>query len=334
MTDRPPLSIRFGRLGDLVLCWPALADLAARCGTVDLVTSRQYVDLMGALPWIGRVWSLDPAHDDLPGVISLAGEIRRAEHGPVIDLHASLRSRALCAALGGARRRVRKDSLTRRLQIGLRRGETRIRLGSGEVLDFPRRYLDAAGASAEAARIPVAPPQLVAPREAPKPRLAVLPGARRATKRWPADRFGALAEAWRGATGGTTVLFHGPGEGALSASVVAASSGAARVEPDRGLVHLLREMGRCAVAVGGDTGLLHLAAAAGASPVGLFGPTGVAMGYWPWDGRGSALAPSDPCHPCSLYGGDACPLGHHACLDELPVERVLATAIELLGANP
>ena len=88
------------------------------------------------------------------------------------------------------------------------------------------------------------------------------------------------------------------------------------------------------MAVGGDTGLLHLAGAAGARPLGLFGPTGVAMGYWPWSDRGAAISPDLSCHPCTLYGSDRCPLGHHACLAELDPGTVLDAARALAGALP
>ena len=57
------------------------------------------------------------------------------------------------------------------------------------------------------------------------------------------------------------------------------------------------------------------------------------MGYWPWRDAGRALTPDLPCHPCSLYGDDACPLEHHACLAELEPAQVLDQASALLGVG-
>lgn len=332
-TDRPPLVIRFGRLGDLVLCWPALAHLAEHHGPVEIVTSHRYAPWLSELPWIGHVWPFQTAESDLSRVMDLASRIRERGHGPVIDLHASLRSRVLCMALGGAERRVDKGSLDRRLRVGLRSGKERLRVGGGEVRSFPRRFLDAIGAADDVAEVPRLPREILgdpAALAAPvAPRLALLPGARRATKRWPADRYGELALRWQGETGGDARVFFGPGEEALAEDVVEASAGAASAADDLDLWAVTRGMARCAVAVGGDTGLLHLAAAAGARPLGLFGPTGIHMGYWPWHGRGAAIAPDLDCHPCTLYGSETCPLEHHACLAELEVERVLRSAREL-----
>jgi len=328
--DRPPLVVRFGRLGDLVLTWPALAWLAAEHGPVGLVTSAAYAPWMGELPWVGRVWPLEPGARDLPDVMALARRIREAGHGPVIDLHASLRSRALCAALGGASRRVAKESLERRLRVGVRRGEGRLRLGEAPVRPFVRRFLDAAGAPDDAPALRRWPGR---PEPGEGPGLALLPGARRATKRWPAERHGALARLWRERTGGAVRIAFGPGEEALARAVAEASDGAARPVDDLDLRAITRTLAGCAVAVGGDTGLLHLAAAAGARPLGLFGPTGVEMGYWPWAGVGAALAPDLPCHPCTLYGSDTCPLEHHRCLRDLDPEAVLEAALDLLGGG-
>jgi ADP-heptose:LPS heptosyltransferase len=333
-TDRPPLVVRFGRLGDLVLTWPALAYLAGVHGPLELVTAARYAGWMAELPWIGRVWPLEAGASDLADVVALARRIREAGHGPVIDLHASLRSRALCTALGGADRRVAKDSLGRRARIGMRTGEARVRLGSAPVRPFVRRFLDAVGAPGDAASVPsLRRDDGPEPVGEGGPRLALLPGARRATKRWAAERHGELARRWRAETGGAALVAFGPGEEQLAAAVVAAADGAARPVSDLELGAIGRELSRCAVAVGGDTGLLHLAAAVGAHPVGLFGPTGVEMGYWPWEGRGIALAPELPCHPCTLYGSDSCPLDHHDCLARLEPDRVLATALSLLEGS-
>ncbi len=333
--DAPPLVIRFGRLGDLVLLLPALAHLARRHGAVDLVTTRQYEPLLAALPDVRRTWALRGRQGaaGLRENLALADAIREAGHGPVYDLHASLRSRILTARLGvRVAGTVVKQSLDRRLRVGVRLGEGRLRLGRGSVRPFTRRFLDAVGAGREEVAVPRLPRALTGPGPEVEaaPLLALLPGARRRTKRWPPAAFGALARGWQRATGGRALVVHGPGEAALAREVVAAAGGAAEILPDGGLPSLVPGLARCRVAVGGDTGLLHLAAASGASPVGLFGPTGAAMGYWPWSDAGVALSPDMPCHPCTLYGSERCPLGHHACLSDLDPARVLAHARELL----
>jgi heptosyltransferase-2 len=37
-----------------------------------------------------------------------------------------------------------------------------------------------------------------------------------------------------------------------------------------------------------------------------------------------------PCRPCTLHGGDECPLKHHLCMKDVDVNAVLYTASALL----
>lgn len=99
------------------------------------------------------------------------------------------------------------------------------------------------------------------------------PGGNWWTKRWSAERFGALAdELWR-THNLPSVITHSPDEHALAARIVAASvtkAAHAHCLTLKGFFALAR---KAQVYVGGDTGPTHLAVAAGAPVVGLFGPT-------------------------------------------------------------
>ena len=97
------------------------------------------------------------------------------------------------------------------------------------------------------------------------------PGAGWGAKRWPAERYGAVAAALHG-MGYDVAVNAGPGETALAAEVVAASGGTAiAVSPT--LAELIALTRRTSLVVAGDTGPLHLANALGRPVVGIFGPT-------------------------------------------------------------
>ena len=99
----------------------------------------------------------------------------------------------------------------------------------------------------------------------------LIPGAGWGAKRWPPERYAAVA---RGLVDrGLRVLVNtGPGEEPLAAIVVRATGGAATpVAPTLGqLIALTR---RTALAIGGDSGPLHLACALARPVVGIYGPT-------------------------------------------------------------
>jgi heptosyltransferase-2 len=90
---------------------------------------------------------------------------------------------------------------------------------------------------------------------------------------------------------------------------------------ERGFDRTLDLLARTRVIVANDSGLLHLGGACGARAVAIFGPTHPDDGFFAWPGQ--VVQRDLWCRPCTLHGRDACPLGHHACMD-IAVDSVLA----------
>jgi heptosyltransferase-2 len=160
------------------------------------------------------------------------------------------------------------------------------------------------------------------------PAVALAPGARWATKRWPAERFAAVADALA-AEGYAIVLCGGPGDRDAFAAFRAATR--ARVAADLSFLPidaLAAAIARVRLLVACDSGPVHLASAVGTPALALFGPTSTAR--WGPPAPGRALAIGLACAPCSNHGGDYCPEGHHRCLADLAPEAVLAAAREML----
>jgi heptosyltransferase-3 len=100
---------------------------------------------------------------------------------------------------------------------------------------------------------------------------------------------------------------------------------------------------------GPDTSVTHLAAAAGCPTVTMYGPTDPRRwGPWPatglaapWDSEGTIQRRGNvwliqdplPCMPCRLEGCLRRVTSHSLCLDEMPLEPVLAAADEALAAG-
>ena len=112
------------------------------------------------------------------------------------------------------------------------------------------------------------------------------------------------------------------------------------------LAVLLRE---AAVYVGPDTSITHLAAGAGAPTVALYGPASPSLiGPWPIGGletpwaragtiqhRGNVWVVQNPlpCMPCDKLGCEGHLNSHSQCLDELPVQQVLAAVDQALAVR-
>jgi len=101
-----------------------------------------------------------------------------------------------------------------------------------------------------------------------KPIALITPGAGWGAKRWPPERYAAVAEglAQRGLH---VVVNAGPGEEPL-ATTIASGSAVALTATLPQLIALTRRVALC---IGGDTGPLHLASALGRPVVGIYGPT-------------------------------------------------------------
>ena len=133
------------------------------------------------------------------------------------------------------------------------------------------RLLAESGIPADASRLDVTPPP------APVKYTGVTivhPGAASAARRWPAERWAAVARA-EAEAGRRVVVTGSADERALADAVVggAGLASSANLAGGTGLRELAALIGGAGLVVCGDTGVAHLATAVGAPSVVLFGPT-------------------------------------------------------------
>jgi lipopolysaccharide heptosyltransferase II len=160
------------------------------------------------------------------------------------------------------------------------------------------------------------------------PFLAACPGAGSPLRRWPPERFGALAAEARDRHGLPTVVTGAPHESALAEAVVAASRGAAvSVAGATDLRILAALLGLARAFVGNDSGTMHVAASQGTPVVALFGPTAPER-FGP---RGAPSRVLWPCSPCSPCGGRRCGRPEGPCMNAIGVGEAGAALDALLS---
>jgi len=315
-------------MGDLILTTPLLRALRTRhpAAHLTLVTRAEYAPLFANNPRVNEVIAWEPSS----GLRALARRLRRERFTHRLDLHGSLRSRALRLLVGGRWGSFPKHRAARAALIRFKRDLYRDRR------PVALRYFDAARGLDPAPDD--RPPEVflhtgalqaadafLADRGLGRQRtlVAVAPGAAQATKRWPERHWVALVRALID-SGRDVVVVGGPEEGDLANRV--ARGGAPRAASAAGLFDmqgtgaLLR---RSRAALSGDTGVGHLATAVGTPVVILMGPTVGAFGFRPYNARSTVLERKLSCRPCSSHGGDRCPLGHHNCLETILPGEVL-----------
>jgi heptosyltransferase-1 len=213
----------------------------------------------------------------------LRDELRTANYDAVLDMQGSIRS-AVVARLTGCRRIVGMSD-PREMPAKWFYTE-RVKTRSAHVIE---QGAELAGALAGDQLTPI-PPPLPVEMEAEfwcddhqelksaiwmsKPVVLIDPGAGWGAKRWPAVRYGAVAEAFA-VRGGVVLVNAGPGEELLAAEVVAAAGVASEHVHIVActLEQLIALTRRVSLVIGGDTGPVHMACSLGKPVVGIYGPT-------------------------------------------------------------
>jgi len=168
-----------------------------------------------------------------------------------------------------------------------------------------------------------------------EPFVALAPGSIWGTKRWP--YYKELAQHLT-AQGRRIVVVGGKDDWPLGEQIAVAARRLKHHAVNACGKLELREsvalVNKATVLVTNDSAPLHFATAVGTPVVAVFGPTVPGFGFGPRGPRDVTVGVDGlPCRPCSRHGPERCPLGHHRCMNDLPVERVLA-AIEETGALP
>ena len=278
------LIVRLGSLGDVIHAIPAAAALRRvySSARIDWVVDPRYVELLNLVTCLDRRVPLDPRMAlrgaDRAAFLHALRELRSADYDAVIDFQGLMKS-AVLARLVGARRTIGfprahlREPLARVLythapdpgeapHVILKNLALLVPLGVHERrIEFPLLAPETPAVESVAGRVGGAG------------YVIINPGAAWPNKRWPPERFGAVAGLIQQEFGLRSLVLWGPGEQPLAQAVVAASSGAAEVSPPTSITDLVGLTSRARLMISGDTGPLHIAGAMGTPIVALFGPT-------------------------------------------------------------
>lgn len=331
------LIVRFGSLGDVVHGIPAAAALRRRYpqAQIDWLVDPRYTELLDLVECLDRPIPFDPR--DLvrgrgPAWAALR-DLRRTGYDAVVDLQGLLKS-AVLARLVAARRTIGLPRLHLREPVArFFYSETPDPGAGAHVIHRSLGLMAALGVDDRTVRFPLAIPRTPAAALAAEcigssEYALVNPGAAWSNKRWPPDRFGAVAAAVRAEFGLRSLVLWGPGEQPLAEAVAAASGGAASVAPQTTIADVVAIARGARVMVSGDTGPLHIGGAVGTPLVALFGPT-FAERNGPWSPRDVVVSRTGR---CSCFYERRC---RHAapCIDDIGVAEVVSAVGRCLMAH-
>jgi heptosyltransferase I len=293
------LVVRLGAMGDILHALPAVTalrkmhpgwriDWAVEPRWRPLLTAdsghssaRPVVDGIYDVPT--KAWGKRPFHPETWAAIrALRKDLRAAQYDAVLELQGAIRSGVVarisgCERIVGAARpweAAAKWLYTERVATaGQHVIEQNFELASAVAGDLLEPVNAALPVDAEAEDWCDELLDLKDAEWRGRPVVLMHPGAGWGAKRWPADRYGAVAAEF-GMRGGVVLVNAAPGEEALADAVVAScrAEGVAHAVSCT-LPQLIALTRRVSLVIGGDTGPVHLACALSKPVVGIYGPT-------------------------------------------------------------
>lgn len=350
------LIVRLSALGDIVHAMPVLSALLRQwpAARVDWLVEEAYAPILSLAAGLhrrvivrgrtGRETADSISFAGALGLARAAAYLRSQHYDAALDLQGLIKS-AVWARLSGARRVIGFDRAhLREPHAALLYTETVVPQEAPHVIrknlsilkalglqapDVASGFLSAGALAKTVSRTDLPPNPVagaaiddaIAAAGGARRYIVLNPGAAWPNKRWPADRFGALALALLERQGLRSLVTWGPAERDLATAVCRESSGAAQPAPPTSIAGLAVLMRDAALVVSGDTGPLHIAAAMGAPIVGLYGPT------WPerngpWDPDDEVISRADA---CVCHHKRQCLRGA-PCIDDIAIGEVIDAA--------
>jgi len=336
-------------IGDAVMTLPALERLRSSFprSHIALLVTPLTTGLFENSPFVDEVIEYRRKEDGTRAFID-AMRLMRARRFDLAALFQNAFEAALLAWSGGARRRIgfaaqgRGPLLTHKLRRGPRHNDRhqvndyldivaeceRVCLGGNleSRTSNPLPSLTASPAQRQAAEILL---RRAGADSNSRPLVALNAGATNShAKRWPEDRFAALADQLI-ETLGSRIIFIGAASERDDAERIIRRmkrSGAINLAGETGMAELIGALDSCDLLISNDTGPAHIAAALGRPTLTIFGPTNE-FETAPRAARAESIrAEGVECARCMLRD---CPIDHR-CMTRIAPSEVFERALKLL----
>lgn len=346
------LLVRFSSMGDVVLQTATINWLRSLLGPdlkITFVTSSEFVSLVDSHPFVTNVIGFDRRKGekwkDLKKKISSLDD--REPIDLIVDVHATLRSFRLkmsfwhIPALTVDKRRWERFFLTKIKSVKLKRlidekifglepqverilkdfeGIFHDPRSKRRTADFRKGKHDELTTLAKPERYGINGEYIV-----------IAPSASFEPKRWPVERFVELTKKLIEKTNYQLVVLAGPSDDFCRAFDDIQSDRLHNLQGKTSLKQSMSILADARLCIGNDSGMNHIAEAYEVPCLTIFGPTDPKFGFAPHGSKSRFLSREMFCKPCSTTGKTPCYRDRLYCMEEIPVEEVLANSLEMLA---
>ena len=319
-------------LGDVVLAAPMAEEIkkAHPSWQIDFLTIPQAASLVDSNPNISEVLKYDKSGKDsgIKGFFNMVRMIETGAYDLAIVPHRSIRSAAL-VRLAGIPKRIGFDRSTGSFLFTeiIKYDKTRHEVDRNlkllnSIIDspiegYPRLYPSAEDDQNAAEILSKNGINSV------KPLVALAPGSKWKTKRWPIEKYEELAGKF--IMDGANVVIIG-GEDDIPLLKEAQFDGTLSLAGELTLMESAAILKKCDVLVTNDSAPMHFAVGVDTPVVAIFGATAPKYGFYPYNKDDIVVDRELPCRPCAIHGGTKCPIGTFECMLDINAEEVYQAA--------
>lgn len=330
------LVIQLRRIGDVLMCTPALRALRSRYkdSHIAFLTEKESSDLVSLNPYLDEVIVLDKKRYKNPLYsIKKIWKVRKSSFDLVIDFLGTPRS-AYFSFLSGAKRRVGYNYPFRRRFYNIVIKDNQIpqyaalsRLEALKILEIENREVELDFFISDQARLFA---QIFFKENKIEPKhltISISPTSRRHFRRWALERYAQLADWLISQFDAKIILVWGPGEKEVVEKVKHLMKKDAIIcWETKNLFELGAILRKCDLHIGNDNGPKHIAVAMGQPTITIYGPQNPISWTYPDFSRHKFLKKEVDCPDCDKIKHKCTKL---SCLDLITLEDVQKVFLQL-----
>lgn len=321
------LIIRFSSIGDIVLTTPVIRCLRNKYPDSEIfyLTKKKFAGIVATNPYLNKILTLD---DDILDTIDI---LQDEKFDFVIDLHHNLRTLRIKQALKGVPFYSFNKLNTQKWIY------TNFKINLMPHMHIVDRYMETLGKIGvvnDNKGLDYFIPDNEKVKEADLPFshthgfLAVAIGAAHFTKKLPVDKLKELCRSIEYPIillGGNEDCHNGEEIAGTDPIKIYNACGKFSLNESADIIR------KSKLVITHDTGLMHIASAFKKTLFSIWGNTVPSFGMYPYKTEYKAFQVNKLwCRPCSKIGYEKCPLGHFKCMNKMPVDLIVESAMQFL----
>ncbi len=341
MNYKKVLILQTAFLGDVILTLPLVQVLKKDFpgSEIDFLCIPGTSGLLGNNPYINEVIEYDKKNSGMKGLLDLMKKLRGKKYDLIISPHRSFRS-ALISFFSSAGKTISFD----RSSAGFLYDINVPYADNVHEIQRNLKLLTALGVAGNGIIKPELFPginekervdELLMQNEitGEKKIIAIAPGSVWFTKRFPEEKFAILCDLLR-QLDHKIVLIGGEADTGISKRILSMSDNKNIIDlTDRvSILESAEVIRRSALLITNDSAPLHIANSFGTAVIAIFGATVPSFGFYPYGKNDIVIeTPGLSCRPCSIHGGNKCPIGTFECMLKIKEERIYESVRKILG---